>query len=414
MKHRLYNIVLLSLIALAGYAQVPVRQTSDLEADMQNVFSDKRKMGNVEIVKTSTGTTARSTNVRIKQMRDVYCTVDGKGKITGLKVPKITFHDNSLYLTFPGIPKDKVGRTPWPSQKKMLKFNPKQDDIENFRINLGKRNDVKISVLKKNEKRMDPEQFGIFPITEHFHFPKSESDIKQITHSYTPFDYIDGTVPQKGMFMLAHQKSNEYVEIPFVVSFSNRIDWVGKDGVFVVRFLKKMNGKKLCHVRELKTGFSKVLTFPFTINAKGKTGADGAKGMDGISGMDAVTVTNKDGSTTTIKGICGTRGYNGKDGEDGGDAGNVLVILDDRMKKTDITIVTDGGKGGRGGAGGLGGRHGNGSGCFGSAPSGLPGADGRDGKDGEQEILRTEASVLEPAFDSSNTVSYKVINMTLY
>lgn len=414
MAHRkYYSIVILSLITLIGYAQIPVRQTSDLEADMKNVFSDKRKMGNYEIIKTSTGTTARSTNVRIKKMRDAYCSVDSKGKVTQLNMNNIKFYDNSLYLTFPGIPKDKVGTISWPYQKKMLKFNPKQDDIENFRINLSERNDVKISVLKKNEKRMDPEQFGLFPITEHFYFPKGESDIQQITHSYTPFDYLDGRVPFHGIFMLAHPKSNEYVEIPFTISFSNRIDWMGKDGVFVVRYLKIINGKRYCHVRELRSGFSKIVMFPFTINANGVKGKDGEKGMDGISGIDAITVTNKDGSTTTIKGICGTRGFNGYDGEDGGDAGNILVILDDRMKKTDVTIQTEGGKGGRGGAGGIGGRHGNGSGCLGSAPNGMDGADGRDGKGGEQEILRTESDVVAPAFTQYNA-SYTSISLTLY
>ncbi len=414
MKQHIFTIIILSLVAYQGYAQVPVRQTSDLEPDMQNVFSDKRKMGNVEIVKTSTGKTIRSTNLRIKQLRDRYCNVDNNGRITDIKPLKIKFEDKSLFISFPGIPKDKVGKIMWPRQKKMLKFNPKQDNIENFRINMENPNGLKISVLKDNEKRMAPEQFGLFPVSKHFHFPKGVSGIQQIVHSYSPFDYLEGRIPFGGMFMLAHQKSGEYVEIPFLVSFSNRIEWIGRDGVFVVRFLKKVNGKRFCHVRELRSGHSQIVTLPFVINACGEKGADGKDGIDGIDGMDAVTVVNKDGSTTTIKGICGTRGFNAESGEDGGNGGNVLVILDNRMKKTDVSIITDGGKGGRGGRGGKGGKHGNGSGCFGSAPNGSDGADGHDGNAGEQEIIRTETTVVDPVFDGQYSVSYKTLSLTLY
>ncbi|MCR4665068.1 MAG: hypothetical protein K5660_06855 [Paludibacteraceae bacterium] len=412
MKHRIYAIVILSMLTMLGYTQIPVRQTSDLEADMQSVFSDKRKMGNVEIVKSSTGKTNRSTNVKIKAMRDKWCKVDKNGKITQITMSKNELKDYSLFITFPGIPTENVGRTYWPNQKKMLKFNPKQDNIENFRLNPANPRNIKLSVLKKNEKRMDKDQFGIFPVSKHFHFPEGVSGVEQIVHSYSPFDYLEGRIPFNGEFLLSHRKSEKHVEIPFMVSFANRISWNGKDGIFVVKFLKRLNGQNYCHVVEIRSGYSQIVTCPFVIDASGINGKDGEKGTDGISGMDSFTITNKDGTTTTINGSCGTRGYNGENGENGENAGNVLVILDDRMKKVDVSIITKGGKGGKGGAGGQGGKHGNGSGCFGYAPSGVPGANGKDGKDGEQEVIRTDEKVLAPAFISNAKSDY--ISITLY
>lgn len=398
MIRRIYAIVILSMLTMLGYAQIPVRQTSDLEADMQNVFTDKRKMGDVEIVKTSTGKTARSTNVNIKAMRDKWCQVDRNGKITQITMSKNAVKDHSLYISFPGIPKWNVGRTYWPNQTKMLKFNPKQDNIENFRINPADPRNLKLSVLKKNEKRMDKGQFDIFPVSKHFQFREGSKSVEQLIHSYGPFDYLEGRIPFEGEFLLAHRKSGKHVEIPFTVSFSNYISWKGRDGIFVVKHLKRLKGKNYCQVVEIRSGYSQVVSYPFVLDASGMKGKDGAKGIDGINGINSITVVNKDGTTTTIKGICGTRGYNGEDGEDGKDGGNVLVILDDRMKKVDVSILTDGGKGGRGGAGGVGGVHGAGSGCFGSAPNGAPGANGKDGNEGEQEILRTDVKILEPAF----------------
>ena len=399
------SLLFIFLFATNLMAQPPQRQAIDADETGDELYQ-RSIMGKVEVETPRSQLTTKDLTGKLKTLSDRFVQCDQTGAVMEFVVSDVhsKFKDNSFMLSFPELASSYFGVSP-AYAKKVPKFNPKKDNINNFRLGTINQHARIVSMLnKRGNKALDMYDFGFVKVSENVKI-EDYMNYQEAVIQGEPMEYLTGALPREGEIGLKHLLSAQQVNIPYKIEFGDVISWNERDGVFLVELLLLDGEARYCHVTELLTANSWYLKVPFTIFANGMNGRNGRNGLSGTNGINKSTYTDKKGVTHTINGTCGTRGGNGENGTDGGNGGTVLLYLDDNMLSDMVRVNTAAGLGGKGGRGGSGGVHGVGSGCLGVAPRGLDGRDGSNGKPGESAIISVPVAQIKAASEKLPTIT---------